>query len=104
MQPVTMTLPFSFSALPIAVLFQRIANSRKRFRLGAVEEPARIDDNKVRAPVLARKLVAFRPQARDDAFAVHQRLRAAERDKTDLWRGAIRFRVGILHGGGASRD
>ena len=50
--------------------------------------------------MLARELVALRAQPRDDALAVDQRLRAAERDEADLWRGAIRFRVGIMHGEG----
>ena len=59
MQPVTITLPFSFSALPIAA---------KRLRLGAVEEAAGVDDDEIGAGVLARELVTLRAQARNDAL------------------------------------
>ena len=89
MQPVTMTLPFSFSALPMAASDSALALSRNPHVLTMTRsEPC----------MLARQLIAFRAKARDDAFAVDQRLGAAERDETDLWRGAIRFRVGVLHG------
>src|SRR6185503_16622020 len=54
MQPVTTTLPFSLSAAPIAP-----------------------SDS---ACVLARELVALGAQTRQDALAVDERLRAAERD------------------------
>ena len=86
MQPVTMTLPFSFSAL---------ADGGKQLRLGAVEKAAGVDDDEIGAGVLARKLVALRAQPRDDALAIDQRLRAAERDETHF-RGA-KFWVGIAH-------
>ena len=88
MQPVTMTLPFSFSALPMAV---------ERLRLGAVEKAAGVDDDEVRAGVLARQLITLRAQPRDDALAVDQRLRAAERDEAHLGGGG--FVVRIKHAG-----
>ena len=40
--------------------------------------------------MMARKLVAFRPQPRDDALGIDQRLRAAEGDEGDAW--------GLVHG------
>ena len=80
MQPVTMTLPFSFIAC---------ADRGERFRLGAVEEAAGVDDDRVGAGVAARELVALGAQPREDALAVDERLRAAERDEGNARRGAL---------------
>ena len=88
MQPVTITLPFSASA---------VADGVERFRLRAVEEAAGVDDHEVGALVLARELVALRAQPRDDALGIDQRLRAAERDEADFG-GA---RIGHLSGSSA---
>ena len=88
MQPVTMTLPFSASA---------VADGVERFRLRAVEKAAGVDDDEVGAVVLARELIALRAQPRDDALGIDQRLRAAERDEAHLGRGGIGFLVGIKH-------
>ena len=75
----------------LAVFLERAANGRKRFRLGAVEETAGVDDDEVGALVLARELIALRAQARDDTLAVDERLRAAEGDKAYFRRGRIGF-------------
>ena len=72
MQPVTMTLPFSAIASPMA---------REQLRLRAVEKAAGVDDGEVGALVLARELIALRAQPRDDALGIDQRLGAAERDE-----------------------
>ena len=80
MQPVTITLPFSFIAWPMAA-------SDSAF--GAVEKAAGVDDDRVRPGVAARKLVAFGAQAGEDAFAVDERLRAAERNEGNARRGAV---------------
>ena len=80
MQPVTMTLPFSAMASPIAA---------SDSCLGAVEEAAGVDDDDVGAVVLARELVALRAQLRDDALGIHQRLGAAERNKADFGRDGL---------------
>ena len=79
----------------LAVLGHRLADGVKRLGLGAVEEAAGVDDHDVGAVVLARQLVAFRAQLRDDALGIDQRLRAAERHEGDLGR-----RAGRRHGFG----
>ena len=81
MQPVTITLPFSFIAWPIAA-----SNSA----FGAVEKAAGVDDDRVGPGVIARKLVAFGAQPRQNAFAVDERLRAAERNERNARRGVSR--------------
>src|SRR5262245_43266002 len=73
----------------LAVLIERLADGRERFRLGAVEKAAGIDHRQIGAGMRASEFIALRAQARDDAFAVDQRLRAAERDKAYL-RRAVR--------------
>jgi len=88
----------------LAVLVERLADGSERFRLGAVEKAAGVDDREVGAGMGANKFIALRAQARDDALAVDQRLRAAERDKAHS-RRARRLRRGmsIFHGRGATR-
>ena len=81
----------------LAVFLQRAADGRKRLRFGAVEKAAGVDDDEIGAGVLARELVALRAQPRDDALAVHQRLRAAERNEAHLGGGG--FIVRIKHAG-----
>jgi hypothetical protein len=56
------------------------------FLLRAFEKAAGIDDDEVGARMLARQLITFRTQPRDDALGIHQRLRAAERDKRNAGR------------------
>ena len=79
-----------------AVLGHRRADRRQRFRFGAVEEAAGVDDDGVGAGVGFRQFVAFGAQAREDALAVDERLGAAERDEGDARRGA-RGGVGVGH-------
>ncbi len=74
-----------------AVFGHRFADGAERFLLGAVEEPAGVDDDEVGAVVLARQLIPFRAQPRDDALGIHQRLGASQRNKADFGRG------GLLH-------
>ncbi len=85
MQPVTMTLPF---------VGERLADGGERLRLRAVEKAAGVDDHQIGAGVLAGELVALGAQPRDDALAVDQRLRAAERDEAHLRRARVRRRGG----------
>ena len=74
----------------LAVFRQRLADGGERFRLGAVEKAAGVDDDEVGAGVLARQLIALGAQARDDALAIDQRLRAAERDEAHFRRAFYR--------------
>jgi len=67
----------------LAVLGQRLADSIERLRLSAVEKAAGVDDDKVGAVMLARDLIAFGAQARDDALGIHKGLRASKADETD---------------------
>ncbi len=67
-----------------AVLGHRLADGVQAFGLGAVEEAAGVDDDDVGALVIGGDLIAFGAQARDDALAIDQRLRAAERDEANL--------------------
>ncbi len=80
----------------LAVLGQRLADGVERFRLGAVEEPAGVDDDEVGAFVLAAELIALGAQLGDDALGIDQRLGAAERDEAHRWR---RLRRGFLRPG-----
>ena len=75
----------------LAVFRQGLTDCTERFLFRAVEEAASIDDDEVGAVVLARKLVAFRAQPRDDPLGIHQRLRTSERNKADFGR------QGLLH-------
>ena len=70
----------------LAVFLQRGADRLERLRLGAVEEAARVDDDDVGPGVGARQLVAFGAQLRENALAIDERLRAAERDEGDARR------------------
>ena len=72
-----------------AVLVHRLADRGERFRFRAVEKAAGVDDDRVRAGVAARKLVALGAQPRENALAVDERLRAAERDEGNARRGAV---------------
>ena len=90
MQPVTMTRPFSFSAGPMAA-----SDSALR----AVEEAAGVDDDGVGAGMRWRKLVALGAQPGDDALAIDERLRAAERDERDARRGALVSLGDVGHAG-----
>ena len=69
----------------LAVLVHGFADRGQGFRLGAVEKTAGVDDDRVRAGVGARKLVTFGAKSREDALAVDERLRAAERDEGYAW-------------------
>ncbi len=71
-----------------AVFPHRRADRCERFRLGAVEKAAGVDDDGVGARVRAREFISLRPQLRQDPLAVDQRLRAAERNEGDARRGA----------------
>ena len=73
-----MTRPFSDKA-PADGVEQLVA--------GGIEEAAGVDDDQIGAVMLARDLVAFGAQARDDALGIDQRLRASEADETDAWGG-----------------
>ena len=61
-----------------AVLCQCVAYGSQRFRLCAIKKATRIDDRQVGTFVHARELITLRPQARDDALAVDQRLGASQ--------------------------
>ena len=80
----------------LAVLDQGRADGLERLGLGAIEEPARVDDHEVGAGVRAGQLVAFGPQLRDDALAVDESFGAAERDERDS-RGGLSLREGGNH-------
>ena len=69
-----MTLPFSDSASPMAL--ERLVARR-------IEEAAGVDDDEIGAVVLARDLVAFGAQPREDALGIDERLRASEADEAD---------------------
>jgi len=89
----------------LAVLVQRLPDGIERLRLGGIEKTAGVDDDQIRALVLARQLIALGAQPRDDAFGIDQRLGAAERDEAHLGRGravGIRggFCGGVEHAGG----
>ena len=74
MQPVTMTLPFSASASPIASSDSALALSRK---------PQVLTMTTSAPSWRARELVALGAQVREDALGIDQRLGAAEADEGD---------------------
>src|SRR6267142_4522856 len=80
----------------LAVFRQCLADGSERFRLGAVEEPTRIDDRKISPFVYAGEFITLGAQARDDALAVDQRLGASEGYETHL------RRTGFDHSGSLS--
>ena len=65
----------------LAVFGHGGADGVERFRLGAVEKAAGIDDGEIGAGMLARKFIALGAQPRDDALGIDQRLGAAERNE-----------------------
>src|SRR4029077_15006526 len=65
----------------LAVFRHGGADGGERFRLRAVEKAASVDDGEVGAGVVARQLIALRPQPGDDALGIDQCLRAAERNE-----------------------
>src|SRR5690606_23103186 len=87
----------------LAVLGHGLANGAERLRLGGIKKAAGVDDDDVRTRVGLGQLIAFSPQARDDALGIDERLRTAEGNKTDL--GSVlahacrhRLRAGIATG------
>ena len=66
-----------------AVVAQRFADGLEAFGLGAVEKAAGVDDHGIGAGVIGRDRIALGAQAGEDAFAVDERLGAAERDHAD---------------------
>ena len=67
----------------LAVFRQRLADGIKAFGLGGIQKAACVDDDGVRAGIVGRDRVSFGAQAREDAFAVHQGLGAAEGHHAD---------------------
>ena len=72
----------------LAVLGHGLADRGEQLLLGAVEEAAGVDDDEIGAVMLARKLIAFRAQPRDDALGIHQRLGTSKDTKLTLGAGA----------------
>ena len=70
-----------------AVFRQRVADGVERLVARRIQEAAGVDDDQVGAVMLARDLVAFGAQPRDDALGIDERLRASEADETDAWSG-----------------
>jgi hypothetical protein len=62
----------------LAVSGHGLADGGQRFLLGAVEKTAGIDDDEVGAIMLARQLIAFGAQPRDDPLGIDQSLGASE--------------------------
>ncbi len=82
MQPVTMTLPFSL---------QRLRRWRPAIPPVALSRKPQVLTMTTSEPtMLARQLIAFGAQARDDPLAVDQRFGAAERNKGNARRGGHR--------------
>ena len=73
----------------LAVLLEPRADRGERFRLGAVEKAAGVDNDGVGARVGLGQFVAFGAKPGDDALGIDQRLGAAERDEGNAGGGAI---------------
>jgi hypothetical protein len=85
------------------VLLQRFTDRIERFIDCGVDESAGVHHHHVGGVVGRRNEVTFRPQVRQDALGIHQRLRAAETHEADLRRLARRGRgaVAASHDGSA---
>ena len=70
----------------LAIVFQGRPDGGEQFRLGAVEEPAGVDDDQVGPVMPAGQFITLRAQLRDDTLRIDQRLGAAERDEADRGR------------------
>ena len=79
----------------LAVLGHRLADGAERFRLGAVEEAAGVDDDEIGAGMRLGQLVALGAELRDDALGIDERLRAAERHEGDLGSGRVHAKKGF---------
>ena len=77
-QPVTITLPFSVRASPMA------SSDSDR----AVDEPAGVDDHHVGVVVAWHHVIAFSAKFSQDAFGVHRVLRAAQGRQSRFSAGA----------------
>ena len=88
----------------LAILIHRLAYCRERFRFGAVEKAAGVDDDRVSAGMAARQLVAFGAQAREDTLAVDERLRAAKGNERNARRGALVSLGDVGHAGRLPRQ
>ena len=64
----------------LAVLVQGFPDRLKAFGLGAIQKSAGVHDHRIRTGIVRADRIAFGTQARQDAFAVDQRLRAAKAD------------------------
>jgi hypothetical protein len=71
------------------LFLQRFADSCKRFRLGAVEKAAGVDDDEIGAGEGLAGPVALGAELGEDEFGVGQRLGAAERDEADRGCGPL---------------
>src|SRR5579871_1864633 len=64
----------------------------KRFRLGAVEKAAGVDDDDIGAVMTPRQLVALGPEVGKDALGIDQRLGAAKADERKAGGGLVHQR------------
>ena len=77
-----------------AIRFDRLSDGIEAFVARAIEEAACVDQHQIGAVIVAADLIAFGPQARDNAFRIHKRFWAAERNDTDF--GGVRGRCGTV--------
>ncbi len=69
-----------------AIFGDGLPNRFEAFLLGAVEKAAGVDEDNVRAGIVAAHRITIRTQARQDALAVDQSLGAAKRNHADTAR------------------
>ena len=80
-----------------AIFLERFTDGVERFRFGAVEKPAGVDDDGLCARVIGRDGVAFGAQAGEDAFAINEGFGAAKRDHAN---GGLAVALGLGKAGG----
>jgi hypothetical protein len=80
----------------LAVLFERFADRLERFVDGGVDEPAGVHHDHIRGVVRGRHLVTLGTQLRDDAFGIHECLRASETHESDFGLAAAHKRGAIV--------
>ncbi len=83
-----------------AVFGQGLADGVETFLYCGVDEAASVDDDQIRPRITLGGVISLCAQFGQDALGIHQRLGAAERDKTDFWRrgcGRRCWREGCFH-------
>ncbi len=82
----------------LAVFLERFADGIQGFCFGGIQKATGVDDDRVGPLVFGGNAVAFGAQAGQDALAVDQGFRAAQRDHADVWLAFAEVRLHLCVG------